>query len=94
MKRSSAFEALSREEMLRAIDDFEEQIAQPGEVIAMQDDVCDDFYLVDAGEVVMSSRGHDGTQKAQKSLWPGGSFGQLLLDEKGKWNLQSHRDCW
>lgn len=81
MKQSEAFSAFSSEELLRAVDVLEEQVSAPGEVIATQDDVCDDFYFVDMGMVVL---GGGCNEAVPKMLGSGNSFGQLILDERRK----------
>jgi cytochrome P450/CRP-like cAMP-binding protein len=73
-----AVRRLSAEELVQLLPGFEIQTITPGTIIIREGEAADAFYILDVGEVTLTST-KDGTEQLTGVLTPGGYFGELGL---------------
>jgi|GEM_PF-1953747 len=73
-----AVRRLSAEELVQLLPGFEIQAIAPGTAIIREGEMADAFYILDVGEVTMTST-RDGAEQVIGVVTPGGYFGELGL---------------
>ena len=73
-----AVRRLSAEELVRVLPEFEVQTIAPGTTIIREGETADAFYILDAGEVTITST-KEGAEQLLGVVTPGGYFGELGL---------------
>lgn len=73
-----AVRRLSAEELVRVLPEFEVQTIAPGTAIIREGETADAFYILDAGEVTITST-KEGAEQLLGVVTPGGYFGELGL---------------
>ncbi len=71
-----AVRRLSAEELVALLPEFEIQTLRPGATIVREGDVADFFYILDAGEAIVTVR-KDGAEEFIGALAPGNYFGEI-----------------
>lgn len=73
-----AVRRLSAEELVQLLPGFEIQTIAPGTTIIREGETADAFYILDVGEVTITST-RDGAEQVMGVVTPGGYFGELGL---------------
>ncbi|HYJ06756.1 MAG TPA: cytochrome P450 [Chthoniobacterales bacterium] len=73
-----AVHRLSAQDLVRLLPEFQVQTIAPGTTIIREGEAADAFYILDAGEVTITSR-KDGAEQVVGVLGPGSYFGELGL---------------
>jgi subfamily B ATP-binding cassette protein HlyB/CyaB len=78
LKQFTALGAVPAPLLRQIIEQLQERLVQPGEILARQGDPADSFYIVREGALEVVKR-DNGTERVLRAIGPGEFFGELAL---------------